>query len=143
MSWKYNFIDHTADIAVEVKSNTIKELFIASAYAWQESVIEKNEIKISDKREINVNELSYEELLVRFLDELNFLLLTKKWIMGKLNQIEIKKKNEMYNLTAVMSGDSISLKRYRLKVEIKAITFHQMEIKNINNEYTTRIVFDI
>jgi len=143
MSWKYNFIDHTADIAVEVKSNTIEELFIASAYAWQESVIEKNEIKISDKREINVNELSYEELLVRFLDELNFLLLTKKWIMGKLNQIEIKKKNEMYNLTAVMSGDSISLKRYRLKVEIKAITFHQMEIKNINNEYTTRIVFDI
>ena len=136
-------MDHTADIAVEVKSNTIKELFIASAYAWQESVIEKNEIKISDKREINVNELSYEELLVRFLDELNFLLLTKKWIMGKLNQIEIKKKNEMYNLTAVMSGDSISLKRYRLKVEIKAITFHQMEIKNINNEYTTRIVFDI
>ena len=143
MSWEFDFIDHTADIAVEVKGNTIEELFIASAYAWQKSVIEKNEIKISDNREINVNELSYEELLVRFLDELNFLLLTKKWIMGDINKIKIQKKGSKINLKVIVIGEKFDEKRHELRVEIKAVTFHQMEIKNVNNEYSTRIVFDI
>ncbi|MEJ2614611.1 MAG: archease [Ignavibacteriaceae bacterium] len=143
MSWEFNFIDHTADIAVEVKGDTIEELFTASAFAWQESVIEKSDINLSDKRELNIEEISCEELLVRFLDELNYLLLTKKWIMGKLNHIEIKKKEEMYNLRAVISGESISLKRHHLKVEIKAVTFHQMEIRKVNTKYSTRIIFDI
>ena len=143
MSWEFNFIDHTADIAVEVKGNTIEELFIASAYAWQESVIEKNEIKISDKKEINVSELSYEELLVRFLDELNFLFLTSKWIMLEVNKIEIHSENDNLKLKANVRGENYNDKKHQLKVEIKAVTFHQMEIKKINNVFTTRIIFDI
>ena len=143
MSWEFNFIDHTADIAVEVKGNTIEELFIASAYAWQESVIEKNEIKISDKKEINVSELSYEELLVRFLDELNFLFLTSKWIMLEVNKIEIHSENDNLKLKAILRGENYNDKKHQLKVEIKAVTFHQMEIKKINNVFTTRIIFDI
>ena len=143
MSWEYNFIDHTADIAVEVRGNTIEELFIASAFAWQESVIEKNEIKISDIKEINVNELSYEELLVRFLDELNFLFLTGKWIMLEINKIEIHSENDNLKLKAILRGENYNDKKHQLKIEIKAVTFHQMEIKKINNVFTTRIIFDI
>jgi SHS2 domain-containing protein len=143
MSCKFNFIDHTADIAVEVEGNTIEDLFVASAFAWQESVIEKDEIKLSDTREINIEELSYEELLVCFLDELNFLLLTKKWIPGRINKIEIKKRGDKFILTADVSGENVDEKKHHLKVEIKAVTFHQMEIRKVNNEYFTRIIFDI
>ncbi len=143
MSWEYHFIDHTADIAVEVKGDTVEELFIASASAWQKSVIEKNEIKLVNKKEIKLNELSYEELLVSFFDELNFLLLTKKWIMGKIDKISINEKNEMYSLSVAVTGEEIDNSRHHLKVEIKAVTFHQMEIKKVNNKYSTRIIFDI
>ncbi|MFZ0453492.1 MAG: archease [Ignavibacteriaceae bacterium] len=143
MSWEYNFIDHTADIAVEVKADTIEDLFTASAFAWQESVIEKNGINLSDKREINISELSYEELLVRFLDELNFLFLTKKWIMGDINRIVIQKENNKVNLRTIITGENCDDNRHQLKVEIKAVTFHQIEIKKVNNEYSTRIIFDI
>jgi SHS2 domain-containing protein len=143
MSWEFNFIDHTADIAVEVKAGTIEELFTASAFAWQESVIEKIEINLSDKHEINIEELSYEELLVRFLDELNFLFLTRKWIMWEINKIELQKDIDKIKLRAFVAGENFDEKRHQLKVEIKAVTFHQMEIKNVNGKYTTRIVFDI
>jgi SHS2 domain-containing protein len=143
MSWKYNFIDHTADIAVEVKGDTIEELFTASAFAWRESVIEKDKINLFDQQEINIYEISYEELLVHFLDELNYLFLTRKWIMSGINKIEIQKKNDKLKLKAIVTGESYNDKRHQLKVEIKAVTFHQMEIKKVNNEYFTRIIFDI
>jgi len=143
MSWKFNFIDHTADIAVEVTGDTINDLFIASAFAWQESVFEKNGVNLSDEREINIEELSYEELLVSFLDELNFLLLTKKWIMGKVDKIQIQKNDDKINLKAIVTGENFDDKRHQLKVEIKAVTFHQIEIRKVNNKYFTRIIFDI
>ena len=143
MSWKFNFIDHTADIAVEVTGDTINDLFIASAFAWQESVFEKNGVNLSDEREINIEELSYEELLVSFLDELNFLLLTKKWIMGKVDKIQIQKNDDKINLKAIVTGENFDDKRHQLKVEIKAVTFHQIEIREVNNKYFTRIIFDI
>ena len=143
MSWEFNFIDHTADIAVEVKAGTIEELFTASAFAWQESVIEKGIISLPDKHEIIIEELSYEELLVRFLDELNFLFLTRKWIMREINKIELKKDIDKIKLRAFVAGENFDEKRHQLKVEIKAVTFHQMEIKKIENMFTTRIIFDI
>jgi SHS2 domain-containing protein len=64
MSWEFNFIDHTADIAVEVKADTIEELFTASASAWQDSVTKKNVVKLINKKEIYIEDFSYEELLV-------------------------------------------------------------------------------
>jgi SHS2 domain-containing protein len=143
MSWEFNFIDHTADIAVEVKADTIEELFTASAFAWQESVIEKDMINLPDKHEIIIEELSYEELLVRFLDELNFLFLTRKWIMREINKIELKKDIDKIKLRVFVTGENFDEKRHQFKVEIKAVTFHQMEIKKIENMFTTRIIFDI
>lgn len=143
MAWDYNFIDHTADIAVEVEGNTIEELFIASALAWKECVIENTEIDLLSDKKINIDDFSFEELLVHFLDELNFLLLTKKWVIGKINKIEIRKLNDRFKLNADISGENLDEKKHQLKVEIKAVTFHQMEIKKINNKFSTRIVFDI
>ena len=143
MNWNYHFIDHTADIAVEVEGGTIEDLFIASVSAWQECTIEKSEINFSLKKHINIKDQSLEELLVHFLDEINFLLLTKKWILSKINGIEIKKSGDKFVLSADIVGENTDEKKHQIKVEIKAVTFHQMEIKKINNRYTTRIVFDI
>ena len=143
MSWKYNFIDHTGDIAVEVEGDTFEELFTASAFAWQESVIDKNKINFPDKRTLNIEEQSYEELLVSFLDELNFLFLTQKWIMSKIDIIEIRDNNNKIKLKGIIAGENFDNRRHKPKVEIKAVTFHQMEIKRLKNKYYTRIVFDI
>jgi SHS2 domain-containing protein len=143
MSCKFNFIDHTADIAVEVEGDTIADLFIASASAWQESVVEKNKINFFIRKEIFIEGMSYEDLLVSFLDELNFLLLTKKWVSGNINEIEIKKTEDRFYLKAEIAGENIDENKHQIKVEIKAVTYHQMEIKKIKNKYSTRIVFDI
>ena len=63
--------------------------------------------------------------------------------MGDINKIKIQKKGSKINLKVIVIGEKFDEKRHELRVEIKAVTFHQMEIKNVNNEYSTRIVFDI
>jgi SHS2 domain-containing protein len=139
----FKFIDHPADIAVEVIGKSLEELFIDSAMAWQHSVIdEKIHSSTKTKTIVFVNQ-SLEILLVNFLNELNYLLFSKKWIMNSIKEIKISKKESVWNLKVKIRGEGYSPLKHSLKEEIKAITFHQMNIKEKKGEYVTRIVFDI
>ncbi len=143
MSSSFKFIDHTADIAVEVNADSLTELFSISAAAFKSAVLEpESVINSTEKRKISLNERSLEELLVSFLCELNFLLQSDKWIFNNLGSIEVYREADWF-LNAELLGEKFDPDKNDLKTEIKAVTFHQMDIKLINEKYTTRIVFDI
>lgn len=140
MSSSHIFIDHTADIAFDVIADTLEELFIESARAWRIAVVGDVSGKALSNRDVNLTADSLEELLVNFLNELNYYLLNKKWLAVIYNKLIIDKTN--FLLSASISGfqtdDSIEIKE-----EIKSVTYHQMNIVKANDKFTTRVVFDI
>ncbi|HAB53280.1 MAG: hypothetical protein A2315_14675 [Ignavibacteria bacterium RIFOXYB2_FULL_35_12] len=143
MSWEYNFLDHTADIAVDIKADTLDELFMASAYSWRDYISDDDNSFSSEKHLLDLSENNLEVLLVSFLSELNFLYQSESWMMDKVNSLIITEKNDSWNLNAEILGQSFNRKEMNLKTEIKAITYHQMEIKEQQGRFSTRIVFDI
>ena len=40
-------------------------------------------------------------------------------------------------------GEKINLEKHEIKHEIKAVTYHQLEVKRENNYWSTRVIFDI
>ncbi len=140
MSSKHNFIEHTADIAFDVTADTIEELFIESARAWRIAVVGDVSGKALSNKEFSLTAESLEELLVNFLNELNFYLLNKKWLAVIFNKLIIDKTNFLLsaNIAGFQIDDSIEIKE-----EIKSVTYHQMDIVNVDNLYSTRVVFDI
>jgi len=141
LSSSYNFIDHTADIAVEVTADSVEELFIASAQAFKEAVLEP--VSESEEESFNFTLDSHllESLLVNFLNELNFRLISKRKIFNNINKIKIYQTDDNWNLECILSEDEVD--KEKIKTEIKSVTYHQMEIKKMNGKYSTRIVFDI
>jgi SHS2 domain-containing protein len=139
----FNFIDHTADIAVEVRGSSLEELFIESSKAWQQSVVNDTVNSQNEIRELKLRSELPETLLVNFLNELNYLLFSKKWLMKSVESIKVFKDKLFWNLHAKICGEEFSYSEHSLKVEIKAVTFHQLNIQEINGEYATRIIFDI
>ena len=143
MSYKYTFLDHTADIAVDIEADSLRELFIAAACAWRDSVTE-NEVDFPvQNRKLALSDSNLEILLVGFLSELNYVLLNENWFMNSIVDLDVNEKYEIWHLSAELSGFDNSKKLINLNIEIKAITYHQMEIKEKNGKYSTRIVFDI
>ena len=57
-------------------------------------------------------------------------------------EIKIKNENNAWILNVKVEGMPLSAE-IEIKQEIKAITFHQMNIEKIGNQYSTLIVFDI
>ena len=143
MAYKYIFLDHTADIAVDIEADALDELFIASAHAWRDSISDDRKSSQSQERTLILSENDLEILLVSFLTELNFLYQSKSWMMDSVNSIEIYEGNAIWNLKAKITGNHCDRTKMNLKSEIKAITYHQMEIKEKNGKFSTRIVFDI
>jgi len=142
MSASYKFIDHTADIACEVSGDTLEELFTASAEAWRISVVEETKYCEREIKKFKLKASSKEQLLVDFISEINYYLFTRNWLFNLVVELEIKQENEAWILSTEIEGMPVS-QDVEIKQEIKAITFHQMNIEKRKNQYYTLIVFDI
>lgn len=138
----YKFIEHTADIAVELTASTIEELFLCAVDAWNNAMLDAEILYDDEKIKLDFEAESLEELLVNFLSEINYLFLSKKWFCTSVEDIKLIH-TDKYKLTARLAGLIVDNSKIDFKEEIKAITYHQLEIKKINGKYTTRIVFDI
>jgi SHS2 domain-containing protein len=140
MSSEHIFIDHTADIAFDVSADSIEELFLESARAWRISVVGDISGKALSNRVVILSANSLEELLVNFLNEINYFLTSKKWLAIIYNNLSIDKNN--FLLSADASGFQID-NSLEMKAEIKSATYHQMDIIVVDNKYSTRVVLDI
>jgi len=143
MTGKYKFIEHAADIAAEVSAENYNDLFKAAAFAWKESAAGEFELRNKEEKVIDISDRSVEELLVHFLSELNYLLLVKRWIFSEVKDISIEENERLYTGKIIIIGEPLETNRHDLNIEIKAVTFHQMNIKYGDGKYKTRIVFDI
>ena len=93
MSSKHTFIEHTADIAFDVSADSVEELFLESARAWRLSVIGDVAGKALSNLNLEISAGSLEELLVNFLNELNYFLTTQKWLAAIFNNFIIDNTN--------------------------------------------------
>ncbi len=139
----YRTIDHTADIAFEITAGSLEELFETAAEVWLKSTAEIKSFSITTKKEIALESFSLENLLVSFISELNYLFLTKKWIALECEYLKINKHDNKYMLRAVLNGSDLQSVKVIPKEEIKAVTFHQMNIEKTGTGYRTKIIFDI
>lgn len=148
----YEFINHTADVGVRITGKSMEELFVTAAHAWRDVVLgestvsghqEPSRYRRSSGRKVEFTADSSEELLVEFLGELNFLLTTKYWLCRDVQQMEISKIDQQWNLQAHLQGESLQPEHYQVQLEIKAITYHNLSIEETDGEYQTVMVFDI
>lgn len=139
----FRFIEHTADIAVEIEEDSIEKLFITSANAWRISVMEGISLQIESSKKFIFTSATFEELLIEFLNELNFQLYTRKWVFVSVKEIKFQKLESGYQLEVETLGQSFNPAIHLLKEEIKAVTYHQLVIEKKKNVFSTRIVFDI
>ena len=139
--FKITQFDHTADIGFNIKASSLNELFKASAIATFDSMVNLKQIKPKTKRIIKLKNKEVDKLLFDFLEELIFLKDSKYMLFSKFN-IKIKQVKDTYNLQAEIKGEKINPKKQNLKVDVKAITFHEFYVKKEGN-WKARFVLDI
>lgn len=133
---KFKFLEHSADIKFQSYGKSIEEAFSNAAYALKKSIYSKMTKKRIEKQ-INVEAKDIEGLLYRFLEELIYLFDSEKFILSKIENIKINKNK----LSAKVIGDTAE--KYKIEMQIKAVTYNEMLIKEEKNKFILQVVLDI
>jgi SHS2 domain-containing protein len=136
---RYEEIPHTADIALRVYGRDLKELFVNAAYGMFDIIADLEGLKSSVSVDVDLKASSREGLLVSWLDELLYDFYTKGIIFFRFEILVITAEG----LIAKAHGRHVGENRNRLKREIKAATFHNLEIKETPDGLSVDIVFDV
>lgn len=136
---KYKIIDHTADICVRVFGSSLEEIFIGSAKAMMEVITDVKKVNPSKEIPITVRGDNYEELLVKWLQEILYVHEVKKMVF---NDFEIKIENAT-RAVGKAYGEKIAIDRHEFYSIIKAVTYHNLKIISSKDKYRVDIVFDI
>ena len=130
-------VAHTADLEIRAWGKDLVSLFIAAAEGMLHlSGVEDYEEGFSSIREkISLNAMDHEGLLILFLEELLYRL-TEDYILFGIEKLVL---DDNFALTAELKGTQI--RSYQR--DIKAVTYHRLNIRETEGGYSVNIVFDI
>ena len=134
----FQFIDHTADAGILVKAPTLEGIFETAALGFSELITRVDSLNCLIQRQFRLQEEDMETLLVSWLQELLYLLDTEDLIFGRF-QVHLKD----LALEASAWGEVFDQKIHPMKTEIKAVTYHQLEVVEDDQGWKAQVIFDI
>ena len=90
---------------------------------------------------VDVRGRDREQLLVKFLGEVIFLLDVRSFLLAEVKDLAIGEKNGAWTLTAELLGDTLS-DRYEIYGGVKAVTYSEMKIEECGG-FTVQVVVDM
>lgn len=141
----YEFLEEvaTADIAFRAWGRDLKEVFLASADATMNVMIEDlDSIAPVERRELAVESETLEMLLFNFLQELIYYK-DAETLALRVREVGIDEKDSLYRLGAIAWGERLDPGRHRFRVDVKAVTLHRFRLEKTATGWEAFVILDI
>ncbi len=135
----YRLIDHTADLGILVNGTSLEKLFENAGKALLEQLVR---IKKSSKKtalSISLSGADLEDLMVNWLSEILYLFNGENLVAEDISVKSIR----WNNISSTLNVIPFNTDKHVLIREIKAVTYHQIEVKKSNDLWITRVIFDL
>ena len=142
MTLGFKYLDHATDAIIEAYGSSLDEAFENSAKGLVNTMVDLKEIAHDQEYEIIANGYDIKSLLYDWLEKVMLRILIDNIVLSDF-KVKISERNSNYNLKGIAKGEALDLKKHHYKVEIKAVTYHEMEIKQTENRITTRFLLDL
>jgi len=142
MPYKYLEELAIADVAFEATGKDLNELFADCAKAVENAQVpDLNKIEKKEKRTIELERDSLENALHDFLEELIYLKDAELLLFGEF-KVRVSKKDGKFSVRAEAWGERHDPKKHESLVDVKAVTWHQFEVKK-NKVWKARMILDV
>jgi len=138
---KYTFIDHTADVGIEVEAADRTELFTLAARGMFAILCDVEKVKPARERTINLASDDLKGLLHEWLAELLYIYDVEFRIY---TEFEFEFDGDGNKLAAVARGEDADAERHGTHGEIKNVTWCDYTVEEKpDGGFFARIVFDL
>lgn len=138
---KFEYFDVTADIGFYAFGKNLNEAFENAGLAMFNIISNTDDVDEVKSIEFEITSEDEVSLLYDYLEELLFYHEIEFMLFGEFD-VQIDKIDDNYCLKAIIKGEDINWDKHDRDCEIKAITFHQMEV-NMSDFVTLKAIVDL
>ncbi len=134
----YEILDHTADIGIKVRGESLNAVMEKTILAQRDLMIGNMQVGSDEEREFIIDEDDAEIALVSILEEILYLFEHQKFAVSccsvsvQNSEYRVQMKGSLFNRSKVEDG-----------TEIKAVTYHQLKVKKEDASWIVQVIFDI
>ncbi len=135
----FRVLEHTADIGFEAFGSNREEVFANAGRALFHIMVALESVKAREAVRIQIEGSDPPSLLVNWLSELLYLQDVEGWLFSEFEINSLSDKS----LAAIAGGERIDPARHQLKLLVKAITYHQLELQQGSAGWRAQVYVDI
>jgi len=132
-------VDHTADLGFELWAPELEGLYAEGVLALAEICYDPALVRPEQERDLIVAGANHEERLVRWLQEVYLLLETDLWLVAAVSSLTLSGDEVL----GTLRGEPFDSRRHTLHTEIKAITYHDLEVRCDDGIWRTTVIVDV
>jgi SHS2 domain-containing protein len=136
---RFEILDHTADIGIIVHGESLQALFENAGEAFFHLITDLKKVKRRVERRVHIEGESLDRLMVDWLSELLYLhdvenLLFKGFKVDAVGEDGLK---------ATVKGEPFQEGVHVIKTEVKAVTYHQIEVRQETGGWRAQVILDL
>lgn len=135
----YRRMDPTADCGIQVFGNDLKALFENAGMALFDLIADISLIESGLEYPVQVSGSDWPDLMVNWLRELLYLWTGKELMVKEIKVLEISE----FKVSANISGEAFNINQHRLNHEIKAVTYHRIQVTQSPAGWEASVIFDV
>ncbi|KII63605.1 Protein archease-like protein [Thelohanellus kitauei] len=137
----YDYLDHTADVIIDGWGKTLCEAFEMAGVAICGYMTDLSNVSTEKEHSIQAEGHDLESLLFNFMNEILELYSIEEYFLTKKIEMTLDETN--FKITAKCYGENFLHGKHVQGTEIKAITYSNMQISNIDSYWHVYVVVDI
>lgn len=131
-------IEHSGDIGIQAHGRDEKELF-RNATLGLFALMYRGTVTAAVERTLTVTSSSRENLLVDWLSEV----IAESGARGELYGEVVIRHVDHRSLEGVLRGETADPARHQLRFDVKAATYHELELRADRDGFHARVIFDL
>lgn len=139
MTPDFTFLDHTADMGIKIRGKDLIDLYERAGKALIHLMFEIRSYEKSTPIRISISGHDLEDLMVRWLGEILYLFDGEGLVITSID-IESLSSSQ---LEAVLGTTPFNPLTHEVIRDIKAVTYHQIQVVHKGDLWETRIIFDL
>ncbi len=136
---RFEILDHTADIGIIVYGEDLKSLFENAGEAFFHLITDLKKVRLRTERKIEIGGESLERLMVDWLSELLYLHDVENLLFKRFNVESVGEEG----LKAKVKGEFFQEGVHVIKTGVKAVTYHQLEVRQEKEGWRAQIILDL
>jgi SHS2 domain-containing protein len=136
-------LDHTADVGFELGAPMLEGLFEEARRALLATVFERPPQEGKEGRVVRLTAPDREILLVRWLNELVFLVQDEGFVPARADVRVEESSGGGFSLEASLFGAPLDLEGQGWQGEVKSATFHGLDVTNEGGGWRARVILDV